>query len=44
MTYERLAESLRNQAAKLRETHTSKTVDYDVVVKDGKTVLKPIFR
>jgi hypothetical protein len=44
VTYEKLAESLRSQAAKLRETHQAKTVDYDVVVKNGKTMLKPVLR
>ncbi|WP_437861612.1 MXAN_5187 C-terminal domain-containing protein [Sorangium sp. So ce363] len=44
VTYERLAESLRAQAAKLRATNPAKSVDYDVVVKDGKTLLKPILK
>ena len=44
LTFERLAESLRSQASKLRTAHPSKSVDYEVVVKDGKTMLKPILR
>ncbi|WP_437756613.1 MXAN_5187 C-terminal domain-containing protein [Sorangium sp. So ce1389] len=44
VTYERLAESLRAQAAKLRATNPAKSVDYDVVIKDGKTLLKPILK
>ena len=44
LTFERLAESLRSQAAKLRESHPTRRVDYEVVLKDGKTVLKPILR
>jgi hypothetical protein len=44
VTFEKLAESLRNQAAKLRAVHPSRRVDYEVIVKDGKTVLKPILR
>ncbi|WP_438026898.1 MXAN_5187 C-terminal domain-containing protein [Sorangium sp. So ce233] len=44
VTYERLAESLRAQAAKLRATNPARSVDYDVVVKDGKTLLKPILK
>ncbi|MCK6588342.1 MAG: hypothetical protein HUU21_36825 [Polyangiaceae bacterium] len=44
ITYEKLADSLRAQAAKLRATHPAKRVDYEVVVKDGKTLLKPILR
>ncbi len=44
VTYERLAESLRAQANKLRTSHPTKSVDYEVVTKDGKTMLKPILR
>ncbi|WP_433933027.1 MXAN_5187 C-terminal domain-containing protein [Sorangium cellulosum] len=44
VTYERLAESLRAQAAKLRATNPARSVDYDVVIKDGKTLLKPILK
>ena len=44
ITYERLAESLRTQAAKLREKNPSRSVDYEVVIKDGKTMLKPILK
>ena len=44
VTYERLVESLRAQAAKLRADNPAKSVDYEVVVKNGKTLLKPILR
>lgn len=44
ITFEKLAESLRAQAAKLRESHAAKSVDYDVIVKNGKTLLKPILK
>jgi hypothetical protein len=44
ITFEKLADSLRAQAAKLRASHPAKKVDYEVVVKDGKTLLKPILR
>ena len=44
ITFEKLADSLRAQAAKLRASHPAKRVDYEVVVKDGKTLLKPILR
>lgn len=44
ITFEKLAESLRAQAAKLRESHAAKSVDYDVVIKNGKTLLKPILK
>jgi hypothetical protein len=44
ITYERLAESLRTQAAKLREKNPTRSVDYEVITKDGKTLLKPILK
>jgi hypothetical protein len=44
VTYDRLAETLRAQAEKLRQKHPSKSIDYEVVVKDGKTHLKPVLR
>jgi hypothetical protein len=39
-----LAESLRTSANRLREKHKGKAVDFEVVVKDGKAVLKPIIK
>lgn len=44
ITFDKLADSLRSQADKLREKHAAKKVDYEVVVKDGKTLIKPIVR
>ncbi len=44
ITFEKLADSLRSQAEKLRSKHTAKKVDYEVVVKDGKTLIKPIVK
>jgi hypothetical protein len=44
VTFEKLAASLRAQAEKLKTTHPSKAIDYEVVVKDGKTHLKPVLR
>lgn len=44
MTYEKVADSLKTQADKLRSMHPGKRVDYEVVVKNGKTLLKPILR
>ena len=43
ITYAKLSESLRAQAQKLRQSH-AKSVDYEVAMKDGKTILKPILR
>ena len=44
VTYDRLASTLRAQAEKLRKQHPSKSIDYEVVIKDGKTHLKPVLR
>lgn len=43
ITYEGVAKSLRDSSAKLREKH-GKNVDFEVTVKDGKTILKPVLR
>jgi len=43
ITYEKLADSLKSQADKLKDKH-GKRVDYEVVVKDGKTLIKPIVK
>ena len=37
-----LAKSLRDSSEKLRQKHVGKAVDFEVQVKDGKTILKPI--
>ncbi|MFO0759658.1 MAG: MXAN_5187 C-terminal domain-containing protein [Byssovorax sp.] len=44
VTYEKLAETLRAQAAKLRAAHPTKSVDYEVVMKDGRPHLKPTLK
>jgi hypothetical protein len=44
VTYEKLATSLRAQASKLKATHPDRSIDYEVVIKDGKTHLKPVLR
>jgi hypothetical protein len=43
ITYEAVAKSLRDSSAKLREKH-GKTVDFEVRVKDGRTILKPVVK
>jgi hypothetical protein len=43
ITYEAVAKSLRDSSAKLREKH-GKPVDFEVTVKDGKTILKPVLK
>ena len=44
ITYDNLARTLRESSAKLKEKHAGKNVDFEVTVKDGKTILKPIVR
>jgi hypothetical protein len=43
ITYDGVARTLRESSAKLRERH-GKAVDFEVAVKDGKTVLKPVLK
>jgi hypothetical protein len=44
ITYESLAKSLRDSSDMLRKKHGGKSVDFEVTVKDGKTILRPIVR
>jgi len=44
VTFEKLAASLRAQADRLKSVHPNKSVDYEVVVRDGKTHLRPVLR
>jgi hypothetical protein len=43
LTYDALAQSLRDSSAKLRQKH-GKPVDFVVAVRDGKAVLKPVLK
>jgi hypothetical protein len=43
ITYDGLAKSLRESSAKLRAQH-GKSVDFEVTVKDGKTVIRPVVK
>jgi hypothetical protein len=43
ITYDAVAKSLRDSSAKLREK-LGKAVDFEVRVKDGKTILKPVVK
>jgi hypothetical protein len=43
ITYEAVAKTLRDSSAKLREKH-GKAVDFEVAVKDGKAILKPVLK
>jgi len=44
VTMDSLAKSLRDSSDKLRQKHAGKAVDFEVQVKDGKAVLKPIVK
>ncbi len=41
---EGLARTLRDAETKLRAQHGNRKIDFDVVIKDGKAVVKPILR
>jgi len=43
ITYDAVAKSLRDSSAKLREKH-GKAVDFEVAIKDGKAILKPVLK
>jgi hypothetical protein len=43
ITYENVAKSLRESTTRLQQKH-GKKVDFEVAVKDGKTILKPVLR
>jgi hypothetical protein len=44
VSVEGLAKSLRAAETKLRAQHGDRKIDFDVIVKDGRAVLKPILR
>jgi hypothetical protein len=44
VTYDSLARSLRESSQKLKEKHAGKQVDFEVTVKDGKTILRPVVK
>jgi hypothetical protein len=45
ITFDGLARTLRDSASKLRERHgTGKQIDFEVSVKEGKTILKPVVK
>jgi hypothetical protein len=44
LTYENLAKSLRDSSDKLRTKHGGRSVDFEVAVKDGKTILRPVVK
>jgi hypothetical protein len=44
VTYEKIASNLENAAKELRAKHKGKSVDFEVVMKNGKPVLKPVVK
>jgi hypothetical protein len=44
ITYETVAKTLRDSQARLREKHAGRSVDFEVAVKEGRTVLRPIVK
>ena len=44
LTYDSLAKNLRDTTEKLKTKSGGKAIDFDVVVKDGKTILKPVVK
>jgi hypothetical protein len=44
VSFEGMAKSVRAAEAKLREQHKDRKIDFDVVIKDGKAIVKPILR
>ncbi len=43
ITYEAIAKTLRDSSAKLREKH-GKSIDFEVAIRDGKAILKPVIK
>jgi hypothetical protein len=41
---ENLAKSVREMIPKLRKKHGEKSIDFQVVIKDGKVALKPVVK
>jgi hypothetical protein len=39
-----LAKSLRAAEAKLQKQHKNRTIDFDIVIKDGRAIVKPFLR
>lgn len=44
ITFEGLAKTLRGATSQIQAKHKAKAVDFEVVVRDGKTVLKPVVK
>lgn len=44
VTYEAMVKTLKESSQKLKEKHTGRSVDFEVTVKDGKTILRPVVK
>lgn len=44
VTYEAMVKTLRESSAKLKEKHAGRSVDFEVTIKDGKTILRPVVK
>jgi hypothetical protein len=44
VTYEKIATNLENVARELRAKHKARSVDFEVIMKNGKPVLKPVVK
>jgi len=44
LTYENLAKTLRSTVPQIKAKHKVKSVDFEVVVRDGKTMIKPVVK
>jgi hypothetical protein len=44
LTFESLSRSLQDSSEKLKQKHAGKKVDFEVAVKDGKAVLRPVVK
>jgi hypothetical protein len=44
VTYEKIASNLESVAKELRAKHNARSVDFEVVMKNGKPVLKPVVK
>jgi hypothetical protein len=44
VSFDGLSKSLRAAEAKLRAKHGNRRIDFEVVLKDGKAVVKPVVR
>jgi len=44
VSYEKIAANLKDAAKELRSKHKARSVDFEVVLKNGKPVLKPIVK